>query len=120
MDVPQLGSMSSSSLAWVRLELMARAAVAAAMALAAVALIDGGGGACRASSALAVSPFGTVEVSINPPPASRPTLSRRMATAVAWSLGIPKRDIKRGIASSIRSLAARPVTTMFCLLEAML
>ena len=120
MDVPQLGSASSRSLAWVLLERMARAAVADAMALAAVALMDGGGGACRASSALAVSPFGTVEVSINPPPASRPTLSRRMATAVAWSLGIPKRDMKRGIASSIRSLAARPVTTMFCLFAAML
>ena len=92
---------------------MACAALAAAMAWAADALMDGGGAAVSAFKAFAVSPFGTVLVSIRPPPDSRPTLSKRMATAVAWSLGIPKRDINRGIASSIRWLAALPVTIMF-------
>ncbi len=113
MAEPNDGSISSSWLASCRDLRIACAALAAAMALAADALMDGGGAAVSAFKAFAVSPFGTVLVSIRPPPDSRPTLSRRMATAVAWSLGMPKRDMKRGIASSMRRFAALPVTMMF-------
>ena len=72
-----------------------------------------------AASAFAVSPFGTVEVSIRPPPARLPTDSSLMATAVAWSFGMPTRAMNLGIASLILSFAARPVTTMCCLSFAM-
>ena len=80
---PKDGSISSSWVVCCRDLRMAWAALAAAMAWAAVALIDGGGAAVSAFKAWAVLPFGTVLVSISPPPARRPTLSKRMATAVA-------------------------------------
>jgi hypothetical protein len=45
---------------------------------------------------------------------SRPILSSRIATAVAWSFAIPNLDMNLGIARSIRRLPATDPIKMFC------
>jgi hypothetical protein len=61
------------------------------------------------------NPFDDAGLSIATPVSfSRPILSSRMATAVAWSFAIPNFDMKRGIARSMRRFPATDPIKMFC------